>query len=60
MGDSAGSAAYREFEAYVEAYRSGQTTSDDFSACLYTDRVPDAELRKISDRLIELARQFPF
>ena len=54
------SAAYREFEAYVVDYRSGRTSSQDFSACLYNERVPYLETQKIIKDLRKLVAAFPF
>jgi uncharacterized protein YjbI with pentapeptide repeats len=54
------SVAYREFEAYAIDYGTGKTTSKDFSACLYNNRVPYADMRKIIKDLQELVDSHPF
>lgn len=54
------SAAYREFESYMTDYSSGRTSSKDFSACLYNDRVPYADTQRIITDLRKLVATFPF
>lgn len=54
------SSAYREFESYLIDYGSGRTTSTDFSACLFNDRVPYEETQKFINGLRELTSRFPF
>lgn len=54
------SAAYREFENYVIDYGSGRNTSQDFSACLYNNRVPYAETQKFIEELRKLVESHPF
>jgi uncharacterized protein YjbI with pentapeptide repeats len=54
------STAHSQFEDYVLDYATGKTTSQDFSACLYSGKIPDAELDKIEDELSNLMRKFPF
>lgn len=49
------SAAFKEFEIYLGDYRSGRTTSRDFSAFLYNDRVPYSETQKVIKDLRKLA-----
>ena len=53
------SAAYQEFENYVVDFGSGKTTSKDFSACLYSNRVPYVETQKIIKDLRKLVASFP-
>jgi len=54
------SAAYREFESYVIDYGCGRTNSRDFSACLYSNRVPYDETELVMDELLHLVDKFPF
>ncbi|MEQ1751843.1 MAG: hypothetical protein ABL974_20645 [Prosthecobacter sp.] len=54
------SAAYKEFENYIIDYGSGRTTSRDFSACLYNNRVPYAETLKFNNALMKLVDRQPF
>ncbi|HUP79754.1 MAG TPA: pentapeptide repeat-containing protein, partial [Pirellula sp.] len=54
------SKAHSQFEDYLLDYAIGKTTSQDFSACLYSGMIPDAELDKIEDELSKLMRKFPF
>jgi uncharacterized protein YjbI with pentapeptide repeats len=54
------SAAYHEFESYVIEYGNGKTNSQDFSACLYSNRVPSEEAEKVFDDLTKLVERFPF
>jgi hypothetical protein len=53
-------AAYREFETYMIDYGSGRTSDKDFSACLYSNRVPYAETQKLIKDLRKLVASFPF
>jgi len=55
-----GSAAYREFQAYVNDYDLGKTRSKDFSAWLYNDRVTYADRQKFVNDLQRLEDSFPF
>ena len=54
------SAAHREFENYVVDYGSGRTSSRDYSACLYNNRVPYAEIQKVDRELSKLEDLHPF
>ncbi len=54
------SAAHKAFENYVIEYRSGRTTSRDFSACLYNNRVPYAETQRVIKDLRKLVTSHPF
>jgi uncharacterized protein YjbI with pentapeptide repeats len=54
------SRAYEVFERYVIEYGTGKTTSQDFSACLYSNNVPDDQLERIEQKLPELLAKFPF
>ena len=54
------SAAYKEFEKYVIDFGVGKTGSRDFSACLYSNRVPYSDRQKLIKDLRELTRDFPF
>jgi uncharacterized protein YjbI with pentapeptide repeats len=52
------SAAYSEFENYLLDYKTGKA-SNDFSACLYSGRVPNTELDKIEEEVRELMERSP-
>jgi uncharacterized protein YjbI with pentapeptide repeats len=54
------SAAMRELSSYSDSYRSGKTTSKDYSACLYSGRVPDQELDDLQKTLDQTEAAFPF
>jgi len=54
------SAAYKEFENYLIDYGAGRTSSRDFSACLYNNRVPYPETQKIIKDLRKLVDSHPF
>lgn len=54
------SRAHEVFERYVLDYGTGKTTSKDFSACLYSNKVPDSELEQIEKDLPKLMAKFPF
>jgi uncharacterized protein YjbI with pentapeptide repeats len=52
--------AYREFANYVLDYTSGKITSKDFSACLYSEKVPYQEMELVIKDLRKLVAKFPF
>jgi len=52
------SKAYLQFARYREAYLSGSNRSQDFSACLYSNDVPDCEIESIEDSLLEVSGRF--
>jgi len=54
------SSAFAVFENYVREYKTGSTQSKDFSACLYTEKVPNSELDRIESELPKLMARFPF
>ncbi len=54
------SAAHKEFENYLIDYGAGRTSSRDFSACLYNNRVPYAETQKVIKDLRKLVTLHPF
>lgn len=54
------SAAHKEFENYLIEYGTGRTSSRDFSACLYNNRVPYAETQKVIKDLRKLVISHPF
>ena len=54
----AGSAAYTNFSSYVDRYKSGATTSKDFSESLFRPDVPDREIDEIEEDMDELTRKF--
>jgi hypothetical protein len=54
----ADSAACREFEQYTVEFVTGRTDSRDFSACLYNNRVPYSETRKIINGLRKLVGKY--
>lgn len=52
------SKAYRAMRKYAENFRSGQTSSRDYSACLFDGQVPYRDLRKIEDGLDEIEAKY--
>jgi len=54
------SAAYSAMQNYLLDYKTGRTRSQDFSACLYTGKVPDEELDRIEDELPKVMAKYPF
>lgn len=53
------SIALKVMQAYVDDFRSGQTSSKDYSACLFDGRVPYSDLRKIEGALDEIEAKYP-
>jgi len=52
------SVAFEAMQAYVDDFRSGQTSNRDYSACLFDGRVPYAELRRIEGALDEIEARY--
>lgn len=52
------SVSYARFSGYVREYRSGETTSRDYSKCLFDPSVPESEMEALDEDFDELERRY--